>query len=149
VLITKDTCDTVGQIIVSDPALFDGGGNISNDHFAISFSLSFPRPCPIQKEVEYRKLCAINMDDFKQSISEAGLDGSGNVNYLVMQYNNKLRGVLDIHAPLCKKTITVRPDSPWYTEELHKEKHKKRKLERQWMRSKLAIHHQLYSNNAV
>ena len=89
------------------------------------------------------------MDGFKNSIHEANLDTEGGAEELVLQYNTKLRVILDTHAPLNKKTITKRPNAPWYTDELHQEKHKRRKLFHQWLRSKLEIHHQLYRQQCI
>jgi hypothetical protein len=52
--------------------------------------------------------------------------------------------LLEKHAPLRTKSIILRNDCPWYTDELYEAKHKKRKLERNWRKSKLCIDHQLY-----
>ena len=38
--------------------------------------------------------------------------------------------LLELHAPLKKRTIVVRPASPWYTDEIRTEKVKRRRLER-------------------
>ena len=38
--------------------------------------------------------------------------------------------LLELHAPLKKRTIVVRPASPWYTDEIITEKVKRRRLER-------------------
>ena len=38
----------------------------------------------------------------------------------------------------------IRPNQPWYTQELHDQKHLKRKLERRWRKSRLTVDHQIY-----
>ena len=55
---------------------------------------------------------------------------------LVYEYNTTLKSLLDSHAPLKTKTITLRPTALWYTEELRSEKKKRRALERRWRSSK-------------
>ena len=50
---------------------------------------------------------------------------------IVTSYNSSVTTVLDKHAPLKTRTVTIRPNSPWFTDDLQKEKHLKRSLERQ------------------
>ena len=38
---------------------------------------------------------------------------------LVYEYNTTLKSLLDSHAPMKTKTITLRPTAIWYTEELN------------------------------
>ena len=63
---------------------------------------------------------------------------------LVSHYNDGLRSLVDEHALLRTKTISLRPNSPWYTEELHEAKHLRRKLERKWQQTRLTVDHQIY-----
>ena len=56
---------------------------------------------------------------------------------------------MDTHAPLCHKTVTLRPHSPWYSQELREAKHQKRRLERTWRRTGLEIDHQLYRGHCA
>ena len=44
------------------------------------------------------------------------------------------------HAPLVTKTITVRPNSTWYTDNIGVEKSIRRRLERRWRRTLLPEH---------
>ena len=54
--------------------------------------------------------------------------------------------LLDKHAPLKNRIITLRPAAPWYTESIRVEKQKRRKLERLWRASGLAVHRQMYAD---
>ena len=47
---------------MTDPALCDKSGNISGDHYSISFSAHMSKPRP--------KLCAINVNSFKECICQ-------------------------------------------------------------------------------
>ena len=51
---------------------------------------------------------------------------------LVDCYNTTLAGLLDRHAPLITKTVTVRLQVPWYSEEIHEAKRARRRAERKW-----------------
>ena len=63
---------------------------------------------------------------------------------LVKAYNDQLSPLLDRHAPICTKVITLRPDTAWYTEEIRDLKHERRRWERKWRETKLEVHHDIY-----
>ena len=51
---------------------------------------------------------------------------------LVDCYNTTLAGLHDRHAPLKTKTVTVRPQGPWHSEEIREAKRVRRRAERKW-----------------
>jgi hypothetical protein len=55
------------------------------------------------------------------------------VDELMAQYS-ALSTVLDRHAPLKRKRVIVRPDNPWFTDEISVARRDKRKREREWMK---------------
>lgn len=63
---------------------------------------------------------------------------------LVDRYETELTRVLDIHAPQKQWTITVRPSTAWYNDDIDMEKRKRHKLERGWCKSHLVIDRELY-----
>ena len=70
--------------------------------------------------------------------------GLAELDELVRHYNEGLSALLDKHAPLCNKTIVLRPNAPWYSEDLRMAKRSRRKLERKWLCSRLTVDHQIY-----
>ena len=48
---------------------------------------------------------------------------------LLQQYDTCRRALVDHHAPMCHKTITLRLYSAWYSQELTEAKKQRRKLE--------------------
>ena len=56
---------------------------------------------------------------------------------LASQYDDVLHSLLEHHAPLKQRLVTVRPSAPWYTQEVTLEKTKRRQLERKWRSSRL------------
>ena len=54
-----------------------------------------------------------------------------------MSYNKTLIAVLDKHAPVKTRTIVMRPQVPWYKDEIRQAKRERRKAERRWRLSKL------------
>ena len=43
----------------------------------------------------------------------------------------------------------MRPDCPWFTDDLHDAKHLRRKLERKWRTTELSIDHHIYRNQCA
>lgn len=60
-------------------------------------------------------------------------------------YDNTLRSLLKQYAPVKKRIITIRPAAPWYSDNIKQEKPERRKLERRWRNTKLAIDRELYA----
>ena len=56
---------------------------------------------------------------------------------MVDRYDNVLRDTMDILAPVKSRTIVLRPNAPWYNEDIGNEKRKKRRLERRGRSSRL------------
>lgn len=55
------------------------------------------------------------------------------------KYDEVLKSLLDKHAPVKERVVTVRPSAPWYTAEVTAEKQKRRQLERKWRASGLPV----------
>ena len=66
---------------------------------------------------------------------------------IVYHYNADLSDLLDKHAPERTHAVTLRSLSPWFNDSLKKLKTEKRRLERQWMKSGLEIHKQIFINH--
>ena len=77
---------------------------------------------------------SINLEDFKSDLKNH-FDGinlnHSCVNDLVSTYNDCLKALLDIHAPLVKRTIQDRPSAYWRTEDVIEAKRKVRRAERE------------------
>jgi hypothetical protein len=147
VVITRDvSCIIHGMPSIVDPCLYDTKGNRSGDHLGIYVTLDYTKPLHIKKEITFRRHCAISLPEFMKDIETSTTlqCTSGTTDDLVDAYNSGIKVLIEKHAPLQRKIITLRPNAPWYTEELRESKHKRRKAERLWRRTQLNIHHQLY-----
>jgi len=71
------------------------------------------------------------------------------VDVLVNVYNVVLKSPVSVHTPARTKAIVQRPDCPWYTDDLHRMKHLRRKLEYEWRTSRLTVDHQIYRIQCV
>ena len=109
-----------------------------NGHYAIACEIKQRMSSTKSKSVSYRKFKAINITQFRNSLQAsltlARTDGSTTA--CMERYIHVLSTVVDTHAPLLHRTITPRPNAPWYTEQLRESKRKHRSLERKWRSSR-------------
>ena len=87
-----------------------------SDHRFISADLSTSHPVVVRKQVQFRKVKAIDNEEFRSDLGHEmehvlNLD---NLDDLVTNYNNRLKRVLDDHAPIVSKTISSRRVVPWF-----------------------------------
>ncbi len=147
VLISRDTSKLISKTKVIDIGLCDNQGNIIRDHYSVTCKMNIPHAsCTNRQLVSYRKLRDINVQQFQQDIiaSVALNSTTGNVETLTERYIEGLCSLIDLHAPLLHRIVTLRPHAPWYTETLRDAKRLRRKLERIWRRKQLEIDRQRY-----
>ena len=122
--------------------------SVKSDHFAILFTLSLTAPTKAKVTVSMRKLKAIDIQAFSDSISASKLQqhvrAADNATEAYEFYNTTLIEILDDHAPVTQRTITIRSESPWFTTNIKLAKAKRRRLEKQWRRTSLTVHRDIY-----
>ena len=91
-----------------------------------------------RKKVSFRKVKAIDITSFTDDLSASELcqHPPSEPALLVDCYNTTLAELLDRHAPLKTKTVTVRPQVPWYSEEIREAKRARRRAERKWRKTR-------------
>lgn len=140
-VITRSQDKLVCNTHVSDPVL--------SDHHAVHCKVLLTKPPFARKEVTYRKLKGINFPRFRSDIMNSILlsdsNSSSSLDELVRQYETTLTSVLNDHAPVKKKVITLRPTAPWFNREIQVQKVERRRLERKWRKTKLTVHRELYT----
>ena len=122
-------------------------GSHFSDHFAVHCKLNLQKPGYAKNLVTYRKLKAINCTDFECDIENSELITSPKpdlITGLINQYNETLRALLNKHAPMKSRSVTLRPRNPWYNEEITDAKRKRKRLESSWRKTKLQVDRDLY-----
>ena len=112
-----------------------------SDHSLISFEVKGKVGKSSKKIISFRKIDSIDLSEFKEDVAACSFVTSPahDVVSLSKQYEEDLRRILDQHAPLVEKEVTDRNDSPWFTDDCKLRKNIKRKAERKFRKSKLAI----------
>ena len=94
--------------------------DLISDHHAVHCQLAMRKPPFKVKDITYRKLRAIDLLSFASDIMNSDLlkKPEGSLDELVSQYGHVLSELLDKHAPLKTRTLTVRPEAPWMEESI-------------------------------
>jgi hypothetical protein len=94
-------------------------------------------PPPPLSKVTYHSIKSVNIEKFKQDILSSSLimHPPTKLSDLVDCYNYILSSIVDKHAPVKTKFISLKPANPWFTPALNKLKHACRSLQRVWLRS--------------
>ena len=117
-----------------------------SDHMAVTCNLCLQRPHAVRKHISQCCFRAMDVDAVCQDLTDVTeqlleiKDAPG----IVSVYNRTVTGILDRHAPLSHRTVTVRPSTAWYTQSVHRLKQERRVLERVWRKSGLEVHREAY-----
>ena len=64
----------------------------------------------------------------------------------VTQYNDVLGDLLEKHAPLKTKWLTIRPAAPWVNDDILSARKEGRTIERRWRLSRLTVDREIFMN---
>ncbi len=137
-IVTRESESVVNEVVIED--------RLMSDHFWLLFSLDLQRPPAEKIQVKCRNIKSICIQDFKQDLQESKLlqDTNLDLDEMVELYNSTLTNLLDKHAPSTLKTVRVKPNAPWYCDEICAAKQKRREAERKWRKSRLTVHREIY-----
>lgn len=102
----------------------------------------------MKKTIVFRKYRDINIESFKRDIQEkfdATTTDDRDVDSLVRCYNTSVQEVIDLHAPLQTRTVTIRPKRTYISQEVKQEKVILRRQERKWRKTKSVFDREQYA----
>ena len=105
--------------------------------YIISYFCHTLCPVPIRKQIPTCKLRSVDYDNFEADILTAAEEiiRNDNLEDLIDNYD-KLSNILEKHAPVVTKTVTVCCEVPWFNVKAKELKAKKCRPERNWSRPK-------------
>ena len=109
-------------------------GYFLSDHCFVCADIVIPWPDVQNRKLSYHKLKSIDKPSFAsdlESICQEILQ-IDNFNELAVQYNCRLLSLLDKHAPVISKTLSVHPKVPWFSPNLNYLKRQRRIAEKLW-----------------
>ena len=109
-----------------------------SDHASVLCSLNAAKSSHVTKEICYRRLKAIEVDQLRADLQNSDLCQKeyADLNELSLAYTSTLSSLLDKHAPLQKKTSVVRQRVPWFNSEIKDAIRSRRKAKRKWRKFK-------------
>ena len=100
------------------------------DHYIIHMQLEILHEPPGKSVVSSRKLKNISLEQFRLDLCEhlnnAQMSELNDAGELAGIYNNILTRAIDDHAPITTRSVTTRPPSPWFNEDIRHMKQEKR-----------------------
>ena len=110
------------------------------------FCVNANNPAGVRKATTIHRVRQLCMSDFVKDITSLS---DFYIGLTVYAYATVLRHIADHNAPLVVITVTLRPNSPWYTDELRREKYNRRREKGTWLRTGLKVHRQAYRAQCV
>ncbi|CAB3986429.1 Hypothetical predicted protein [Paramuricea clavata] len=129
-IITRSEENIVNHYNIFDPLI--------SDHSVVHLQLLIRKPKFVKKHLLLRNLRAVNIHKFKTDVLNSFLLKNFTTMDLVSLVNEYdcLHTILDNHAPIKSREITLRPKAPWYTNEINDKKRIWRQLERKWHKTR-------------
>ena len=117
VIITRQASTVVQNIRVLDPYIYSNANILVQDHFPVLAVLHLAKPECVHKSVHLPQLILESWDEIYCKTEGVSLGMCGPLDDLMDAYKGILSDLADKHAPLTAKTITLRPNSLWWTME--------------------------------
>ena len=139
-VITRDTPDNIAAGVSVDTLL--------SDHNIVQCNLLLVKPRRPRQKITYRKYADINNIEFITDLEQSTLfnNPSDQITGLSRQYNSTITGLIDKHAPLITRVITIRQRTPWFSEDLSEAKRQLRRAERRWRQTRLTVHRDMFTS---
>ena len=109
-------------------------GYFLSDHCFVCVEIVIAKPDVQNKILSYHKIKSIDKASFTIDLDSICQDllWTDDLNELAAQYNCRLLGLQDKHAPVTTKTLSVHPKVPWFSPAINNLKRERRKAEREW-----------------
>ena len=123
--------------------------NVISDHHIVQFKICGSQQRPTRQKISYRNYRQIDIDAFQTDLSDKyddALKVAADGEDLLEKYYKCTTTVLDHHAPMIVRNTQAKISQPWFDEKIQDLRRKRRALERQWEKSGLEIHKQMYQD---
>ena len=117
---------------------------LQSDHYSVLTQLNIFKPPPHAVYIEAKNIAAIDLSSFRSDL-QAGLESCTTLS--AVQLHRLLENLLDQHAPATQRKVSSRPPSPWFCAvgpQPLEAKRERRRAERQWLKSGLEVHKQMF-----
>ena len=111
---------------------------LGSDHFPVYCDFRLVLEKKFFKNIQYRKLKEIDLDSFSEDLNTTinGLTVTGSFKSSLAQLTEQTYELLDQHAPLVSKRVSIVESAPWFDKEYRNLRTLRRKAEETWRKSK-------------
>ena len=118
-----------------------------SDHHFTHCTLDLYKPTKEKEIRTTRNFKKLNRSSFHSDLSKTfdfAILSTDDTDSLAILYNETIETCLNTHPPMVTKTCSSRKRQPWYNDDIHVARRKRRKLEKKWRNTRLEVDHQLY-----
>ncbi|XP_072041350.1 uncharacterized protein [Amphiura filiformis] len=118
-----------------------------SDHNVTHCTLNLQKPETTNETRSFRNFRKIDHASFHSDLAQSfnsNMTSSNDVNELTVLYNDTVTNCLNKHAPITSRKCNARKRQPWYNEDIHVARRRRRKLEKKWRKTKSEVYHQQY-----
>ena len=137
-VVTHDSEEVIDNVTISD---------LLSDHALVLVRVKHPKPLPTRITTITHKLRGLDATSLAAEVSTLAsktVHTDASPERIAEKYNFILAAALDKFAPCRNKTVTRRPSEPWYNDNLHEAKRRRRQAERTWRSTDLEVHRQIH-----
>jgi len=140
IMTNSDATHRVSSIKVEEPRL--------SDHAMITFIMTLSATPAKKTQRAIRKVQRMNRQEFTATLSRniatinTDCPTAETLDTLVSNFSEAVTKSLDVHAPLKEITLKDGDPKPWYDNDIHQERRKRRRAERQYKKTRLTVHKQ-------
>jgi hypothetical protein len=115
----------------------DSLNSLGSDHYPVFCDFKLVLEKKFHKKMHYRKLKEVDSDLFSKDLANviSNLSLSGSFKFTVTELTKQTSTLLEHHAPIVTKTISVVTKAPWFDKEYRELRKLRRKAERVWRKS--------------
>jgi len=119
----------------------DNLNSLGSDHYPVFCDFKLVLEKKFYKKMDYRKLREIDSDLFTEDLTSIieNLDLSGSFKLTVTELAKQTSTLLEHHAPIVSKTISVVSKAPWFDKEYRDLRKLRRKAERIWRKTQTEL----------
>ena len=123
-------------------------GELRSDHYMLCCNLTISRPLSIKREIAYRNLKSIDIEQFRDDIRKLSIYKHVNeldLEELVEAYDTQLARLLDAHAPIINRKTSALKRDPWIDQDILDSNRNKRKAERKFRKNQNEENYRIFS----
>lgn len=107
-------------------------GAFISDHRTVDIKIKIEKGNVIQRTIKSRNFKELDEIAFAADLAGLGIEDDLEVDSIVTNLECNLREIIDKHAPVKKKRVTIRKSVPWFSKEIKELKRDMRKKEKIW-----------------